>query len=119
MFRKITFSFLPLVVFISLSCCTAAYSAPRPLTRSEVLALVSGDALPDNVIAEISLFGISFTPDAGYISLLNAAGASPKVTAALSSATVVEPQTVESPADVEFLRHLSRAGKARLAKNTE
>ncbi len=119
MLRKVTFQFLLSAVFIATMYCPTMYSSPRPLTRSEVLALVAGNALPENVASEISLFGISFTPDAGYVSLLNAAGANPKVITALSTATRVEPQTVESPADIEFLRQLSRAGKARLAKNYE
>src|SRR5438128_980512 len=119
MLRKVTLQCLLSLVFIALASCTTAQSAPRPLTRIEVLALVAGDALPENVASEISLFGISFTPDAGYISLLNAAGAGPKVLAALSNATLVEPQATESPSDIVFLRQLSRAGKAIRQKNYE
>src|SRR5215475_581842 len=112
MLRKVTLQFLLLAAFIASISCTTVYSTPRPLSRIEVLSLVAGEDLPENTASEIALFGISFIPDAGYISLLNTAGASPIVIAALSSATFVGPQPVESPSDIEFLRQLSRSGKA-------
>jgi hypothetical protein len=45
----IAFAFL---VFVSWSATRSA-SAPRPLRRSELLALVAGDSLPENTISEI------------------------------------------------------------------
>ena len=78
--RKIT-SLLCLVV-ASLGFCPTTKASPRPLRKSEILALVSGDIFPDNVIMEIQADGLAFLPDDEFRSLLTSAGADPKVIAA-------------------------------------
>jgi tetratricopeptide (TPR) repeat protein len=108
---QVTLSFL-----IFLSCTPAATysqenSAPRPLSRSELLALVAGDALPENIVGEIRRDGLAFNPDKDYESLLITAGATSTVSAALSSAKIVSGGATLTPCETGFLQHLSEAGK--------
>src|SRR5215472_1144066 len=86
-------------------------SAPRPLSRSELLALVAGDCLPENTVAEIQSRGLAFPPDDNYKSLLKTAGADAKVLAALSAAKIAPPAKADSAESSGLLQHLSAAGK--------
>src|SRR5215467_12791417 len=112
--RSIMISFLISFVFIAMVSYTSAQQKPQPFTRAKLLALVAGKGLPENVIAEINLRGIAFKPDIGYLSLLKTAGATPDMTNAVSSATLVLPIAEEPRDEVDFLHQLSRSGKLRL-----
>lgn len=77
---------------------------------SELLGLVAGNALPENVVREVATNGQAFRPDDAYRTLLKTAGADAKILSALSSAKV----SVERVPDTEakdLLQHLATAGK--------
>ena len=109
--RKVTLSVLSTLSFIVLVSCPRSDAAPRPLSKSELLALVAGEAVPEDILGEIRLFGLNFKPDTTYISHLKEAGADPKVLAALSAAKVTPTERRDGSSDGSFLRHLSVAGK--------
>jgi len=88
----------------------AAHGSPRSLSKAELLALVAGDILPENVAFDIQARGLAFVPDASYKSLLKSAGANDKVLAALHTAKTNPAGNAESSSDAELLRHLSHAG---------
>jgi tetratricopeptide (TPR) repeat protein len=109
--RILRLSLSSLVMFVSVFSLAAQSSpSPRPLGKSELLALVAGEVLTENIVSDIGLNGLEFTPDASYRSLLKTAGADPKVLAAMDAAKVVSGGKPESPAYAVLLRHLSRAG---------
>jgi len=56
------------VLFLMLTACRAAsgQAAREPLRASQLLALVAGNALPENVVNEINADGLAFRPDDGY-----------------------------------------------------
>ena len=89
-----------------------ARGGPRPLSKSELLALVAGDIVPENVIYDIHSHGLAFVPDASYKLLLKSAGANDKVLAALGGAKINSGANTPAgdSSDVELLQHLSHAG---------
>jgi len=109
MLRKVTLSFLLSVICICLTNLTTAKAAPRPLTRSELLALVAGDILPENVVFDIQSRGLAFVPDASYKSLLKTTGANAKVLASLNSAKTTPGEATDA-SESQLLLHLSHAG---------
>jgi tetratricopeptide (TPR) repeat protein len=97
-------------LFVLLLTNAAADSTTHPLQPSELLGLVAGNALPENVVREIATNGLAFRPDDAYRTLLKTAGADAKILSALSSAKV----SVERVPDTEakdLLQHLATAGK--------
>jgi tetratricopeptide (TPR) repeat protein len=88
---------------------------PRPLRASEVMALQAGGALPTNVVYDIAARGLSFHPDADFMSLLAKAGVNPSVIAALKRARVND-QGGAKP-ETDLLRQLADA--AVLMKNRQ
>jgi len=75
-------------LFALLLTNAAADSTTHPLQASELLGLVAGNALPENVVREIATNGVAFRPDEPYRTLLKTAGADAKILSALSSAKV-------------------------------
>src|SRR3989442_6013317 len=63
-----------------------AQAARQPLTDSELIALVSGRALSENIVHEIQSRGLAFRPDDQYRSLITTAGGDAVVLAALKNA---------------------------------
>jgi hypothetical protein len=86
MHRKVIRASLLCLVLVSLVFCTNTNASLRPLRESEILALVAGGIIPDNVVMEIQADGLAFLPDDEFRSLLTSAGADPKVIAALNVA---------------------------------
>src|SRR5208282_652562 len=100
-----------LAMFVCVFSLAAQSSpSPRPFSKSELLALVAGDVLTENIVSDIGLSGLDFTPDESYRSLLKTAGADAKVMAAVEAAKVVSSGKPDSPADAVLLEHLSKAG---------
>ncbi len=97
-------------VYIALFWYPSVNSAPRPLRKGELLALVSGGIIPENIAYEIRSRGLSFVPDETYKTLLKSAGADAKVFTALNTAKTGSPEKVDSTTATELLQHLSRAG---------
>lgn len=115
--QMLRLSLLVLAMLVSLSTfATRSNFSPRPLRKSELLALVAGDILPENVVFEIQWRGLSFAPSDNYKSLLNAAGADPRVLAALSTAKTKPGEQSDSSDNSALLQHLSAAGKMIRAK---
>ena len=81
--RKLSLTFLFCLVGILCVSCSVARSGQRTLSKSELLALVAGEILSENVVFDIHSRGLAFVPDASYKSLLKSAGADDKVLAAL------------------------------------
>jgi anaerobic glycerol-3-phosphate dehydrogenase len=87
-----------------------------PLRQTELLALVAGKALPENIAAEINADGLAFHPDDAYRSFLRDAGADAMVLKAVDSAKVNLPAGSEDRANPDVLRHISAAAKLMDAK---
>jgi tetratricopeptide (TPR) repeat protein len=108
--RKVTLASLLCLVVISLVFSSNTSASPRPLRRSEILALVASEIIPDNVVMEIQADGLAFLPDDEFRSLLTDAGADPKVIAALNVANAISSSASESASEKQLLQRLSRAG---------
>jgi NAD-dependent DNA ligase len=88
MHRKIVLTSLVSLVWMCFATQPAAHCSPRSLSKAELLALVGGDILPENVAFDIQARGLAFVPHASYKSLLKSAGADAKVFAANPRATL-------------------------------
>src|SRR5260370_39178595 len=103
------------VIILLVLVCTAfgsrlrANTSPRPLRKSELLALIAGGALPENVIAQINSQGLRFRPDDSFRPLLEVAGANSGVLHALHSAKDAD-APLDDQADREVLQHRSTDG---------
>src|SRR5260370_16550211 len=88
--KKVIYSSIILIILL---VCTAfgarllANNSPRPLGKSELLALVAAGILPENTAYEIRSKGLSFVPAANYTAMLKSARADATVFPALHSAT--------------------------------
>jgi tetratricopeptide (TPR) repeat protein len=114
MFKKT--AVLGLVTLVALTWAVFAKypqrsSVPHPLKKGELLALVAGQSLPENIIYEIKAHGLFFTPTSDYKSLLKIAGADPRILDVLSEAKIVPGPQGEPADDAPLLQHLSNAGK--------
>jgi tetratricopeptide (TPR) repeat protein len=98
-----------LIVGVTVQYRTCALPS-RPLNKSDLLALVAGKVVPENIAFEIRSRGLNFSPDMAYNGLLKQAGADSRVFAALSSAKT---STAANSADesADLLRHLTNAGR--------
>jgi tetratricopeptide (TPR) repeat protein len=99
---------------------TNAYSqgypiTSQPLTKQQLLALVAGESLPENIVAEIRTLGLGFSPDPAYVALLKTASAPPVVLNALTNAQS-HPSSAGTSGNAVALQHMSQAGDA-LSKN--
>src|SRR5262249_51244818 len=77
----------------------------------DVLALVAGQVVPENIAFEIRSRGLAFTPDLGFSGLLKQAGANARVFDAMSGAKILPAGNSASEESPELLRHLTNAGK--------
>ena len=93
-------------------------AAGAPLTDRELIALVAGNSLSENIVHEISTRGLAFRPRDQFRLLLTEAGADSKVLAALDSAKASDPiAPTESSDKVRLLQNLADAGKFIHNKN--
>ena len=91
LFARITVRSLTLLIVISLVQYRTFAFPSRPLSKSELLALVAGKVVPENIAFEIRSRALNFSPDMAYNGLLKQAGADSRVFAALSSAQTPQP----------------------------
>src|SRR5882762_10263150 len=119
MHRKVILASLLCLVLVSLVFCTNTKASRRPLRESEILALVAGGIIPDNVVMEIQADGLAFLPDDEFRSLLTSAGADPKVIAALNVANASSSSANESATEKQLLQRLSLAGAQIKAKRPD
>jgi tetratricopeptide (TPR) repeat protein len=82
----------------------------EPLRASEVMALVAGEALSDNVAHELRTRGIRFHPDDAFRAELKVAGADDAVISALNSAKFVPGEADSAKSADELVKRLSNAG---------
>src|ERR1700682_1381993 len=98
-----------LALFLLGVSLTAVGQTPlKPMHASELLALVAGSALPENVVHEITRRGLNFRPDQKYKGQLKEAGAANTVLTAILAARVVAAGADRQP-DKELLKHLTAA----------
>jgi Tfp pilus assembly protein PilF len=99
------------IILVLFVCCGFAAEVPaRPLSQSEVLALVAGAALPENIEKSIKVNGLAFKPDAAYTALAKRAGATPAVLQALATAQT-KPRTQATNTPAAVLEQLARAAE--------
>ena len=94
--RKVLLASLLCLVVASLGFYPTTKASPRPLRKSEVLALVAGDIFPDNIVMEIQADGLAFLPDDEFRSLLTSAGADPSRAIAAAAAVTASPFRTQS-----------------------
>ena len=105
-------AFLSLFVASFLASFTAASeTSPRPLRQTELLALVAGNALPENIVNEIRSRGVAFRMDDSFRGQLTTAGATPSILAALDAAKAPAKVPAEDKPDPALLQHIAAAGK--------
>src|ERR1700722_8624201 len=87
-----------------------AQAPAKPLTDSNLIALVAGGALTENIVNEVRLRGLLFQPDNQYRLQLKTAGADLALLAALNAAKINA--SAKSDGDkqrVDLVRRLARA----------
>ena len=83
-----------------------------PLSDRETLALVSGNALSENIVHEIAARGLAFHPGDRFRALVTEAGADSRIVAALNNAKTSDASTpAENAEPGDLLQHLAEAGK--------
>jgi tetratricopeptide (TPR) repeat protein len=91
----------------------------EPLRASEVMALVAGEALSDNVAHELRIRGIRFHPDDAFRAELKVAGADSTVLEALANAKFVAGEDDSVKPVGELVKRLSNAGGFLRARKSE
>jgi len=110
---------LALILLISASVSIATSQEKKPLTDAELLSLVAGNALPENIAHEIQSRGLGFRSSDTYRSLLTDAGANSLIFAALDKAKTSNTSANAATTSSELLQHLASAGKLIRAKQFE
>lgn len=80
-----------------------------PMGEAEVLALVAGDALPEDIVHFVSVRGLTFHPGQSYLAQLKTAGAVPSVMEALKTAAVTPSNAPEHSSSPDLLNDLVTA----------
>ena len=88
----------------------AAQAPAEPLRASTLLALVAGNALPENIVNQIKTNGLAFRPDGAYRSLLKSAGADTSVLTAFDTARVSSQDSPSADSGEDLLQHIANAG---------
>jgi tetratricopeptide (TPR) repeat protein len=105
------FSIAALAVCLFFSSPSRAnQAAPRPIRQTELLALVAGNALPENIVTEIRLRALAFAPDDAFRSQLKTAGADASILTAVDVAKCQISSPPYTP-DKDLLQHIATAGK--------
>jgi tetratricopeptide (TPR) repeat protein len=95
-------------------CATYSFAQnnKKPISDRELLAMIAGNVLSENIVHEIETRGLNFVPNDQFRSLVSEAGADSRVIAGLSNA---KPGSVTAPTTKEgnerLLQHLAKAGK--------
>jgi tetratricopeptide (TPR) repeat protein len=95
-------------------------TASNPLTKSELLALVAGNALNENIVHEVQTRGLAFRANDAFKAQLSTAGACPCLLTAVANAkTSHVSDKADGETEVALQNHLSAAGKMLRAKQYE
>src|ERR1700676_3844966 len=106
------------LIILQMSVSTAsAGNKSEPLSAGELMALVAGNSLSENVAHEIESRGLAFRPSDQFRLLLTGAGAGEGVLKALGNAHLTdEPTTEGTDSSRQLLAQLAEAGKHLRAK---
>ena len=89
----------------------------KPVAKSELLALVAGNALSENIVHEVQTRGLSFRVDDAFKRQLSTAGADANLLAAVANAKAIHASDKpDGETEVALQNHLSSAGKMLRAK---
>ena len=102
-------TFLLLVVIGCCSCGARAQGSHEPLTQTQLLGLVAGAALPENIVTALQERGVSFHADAAFRAEMEKVGADPRVLAALDSAKVTAKGASNEAPNKDVLDHIVNA----------
>jgi len=108
-----------LVLAFLVPCSSAHATSKPPLRDTEVLALVTGAALPVNLVHEISARGIAFIFDETFRAQLKAAGADATILAALKTANISFSGASSDKSHRHILQHLVTAAQKINTKQYE
>jgi tetratricopeptide (TPR) repeat protein len=116
MLKKCTVMFVVLVGLLTLfgivKYSKKVYgSNARPLRRSELMALVAGESLPEAIVYEIQAHGLCFATTEHFKTLLSNAGVARKVLSAVNDAKVLKCSATDLPDDSPLLENMSVAGE--------
>src|SRR6266478_2300493 len=111
--RSAIHRYIAILLILGVYMPSASGQATRgPLTDSELMALVAGNSLSENIVHEIAARGLAFRPSDQYRSLLTTAGGDVLVLAALKTAKTKDlGERTEANGTGELLKHLATAGK--------
>ncbi|MGB9121975.1 MAG: tetratricopeptide repeat protein [Candidatus Angelobacter sp.] len=114
--RLLVFFIVVFVSFASLYCQTDS----RPLTKSELLALVAGNTLSENIIHEVQTRGVAFRANDAFKAQLSAAGADANLLTAVAAAKPAHASDkADSETEIALQNQLSAAGRMMRAKQYE
>ena len=111
-----------LAAILLFSCvpCGKAQSSRKPITDRELMALVAGGAVSEDIAAEIDGRGLAFRPNDPYRSLIATAGSDAVVVEALKKAKVIDGSgQTQIDKSNEYLEHIANAGKLVRGKQYE
>jgi 3-oxoacyl-[acyl-carrier-protein] synthase-3 len=114
---KLASLFLLVVSLLVSRTATASETSPRPLRQTELLALVAGNALPENIVNEIRTRGVAFRLDDSFRAQLTTVGATPSILAALGAAKAPAKVAAEDKPDPVLLQHIAAAAKLMQEKH--
>lgn len=86
--KRIVCASILLLVCSTITASSTPQKTNKPLTATTLLALLAGNALPENVVQAIDTRGLAFGPDWEYRKQLVEAGATAEVLTAISRAKV-------------------------------
>jgi tetratricopeptide (TPR) repeat protein len=87
-------------------------TAVKPVSKSELLALVAGNALSENIVREVQTRGLSFRVDDAFKAQLSTAGADTTLLTALANAKPIHASDKpDGETEVALQNHLSSAGR--------
>lgn len=114
-------AFLFFLVGSSLTPSNAAASetTPWPIRQTELLVLVAGNALPENIVNEVRTRGLAFRMDDSFRTQLTIASAAPSILAAIEAAYPSANVTAEDKPDPALLQHIAAAAKLMRDKRYE
>jgi tetratricopeptide (TPR) repeat protein len=106
-----------LLAGLLISGTAASPEASRPIRQTELLALVAGNALPENIVNEIRSRGIAFRMNDTFRTQLKVAGAAPAVLAALSAAKAPARDTAIDASNPVLVQQITTAAQLMKEKH--
>lgn len=87
-----------------------------PMGEAQILALVAGDALPEDIVHFVSVRGLTFHPGESYLAQLKTAGAASSLIDELKTAKVIPANAPAHDASPALLNHLVTAATLKRAE---